>query len=100
MEVFTIGMNRAVELISDKALKTGRSTLKPLKELGEHPTDEGPINIMDGKYGPYVKWKKINATIPKGIDPLQVDMEIAINLIGERLAKSGKKKSLRKIKKT
>ena len=100
MEVFTIGMNRAVELISDKALKTGRSTLKPLKELGEHPTDEGPINIMDGKYGPYVKWKKINATIPKDIDPLQVDMEIAINLIGERLAKSGKKKSLRKIKKT
>ncbi len=98
MEVFTIGMNRAVELISDKALKTGRSKLTPLKELGDHPAKGGQINVMDGKYGPYVKWEKINATIPKDIDPLNVDIGIALTLIEERVAKNGKKKTLKKKK--
>ena len=65
-EVFTVGMNRAVELITEKANKTGRgAAATPLKELGEHPEDGGPINVMDGRYGPYVKWAKINATLPK-----------------------------------
>ena len=98
MDVFTIGMNRAVELISDKALKTGRSKLTPLKELGDHPAKGGSINVMDGKYGPYVKWEKINATIPKDIDPLNVDIEIALKLIEERITKNGKKKTSKKKK--
>jgi len=98
MEVFTIGMNRAVELISDKALKTGRSKLTPLKELGDHPAKGGPVNVMDGKYGPYVKWEKINATIPKDIDPLNVDIGMALTLIEERIAKNGKKKTSKKKK--
>ena len=98
MEVFTIGMNRAVELISEKALKTGRTKLTPLKELGDHPTKDGSINVMDGKYGPYVKWEKVNATIPKDMDPLKVDIKIALKLIEERIAKNGKKKTSRKKK--
>ena len=53
---------------------------------------------MDGKYGPYVKWEKVNATIPKDIDPLNVDIEIALKLIEERIAKNGKKKTSRKKK--
>jgi DNA topoisomerase-1 len=98
MEVFTIGMNRAVELISDKALKTGRSKLTPLKELGDHPAKGGAVNVMDGKYGPYVKWEKINATVPKDIDPLNVDIGMALTLIEERIAKNGKKKTSKKKK--
>ena len=92
MEVFTIGMNRAVEVISEKASKTGRSNLTPLKELGEHPSEGGLINVMDGRYGPYVKWAKINATIPKEIDPNTVDLEKALELLEERISKAGKKK--------
>ena len=53
---------------------------------------------MDGKYGPYVKWEKINATIPKDIDPLNVDIEIALKLIEERITKNGKKKTSKKKK--
>jgi len=92
-EVFTIGMNRAVELIAQKAAKTGRGPAQPpLKELGEHPSEGGPINVMDGRYGPYVKWEKINATLPKGTEPADVTMEIALELIEAKAATKGKKK--------
>ena len=62
-------------------------------ELGEHP-DKGIIDVMDGKYGPYVKWKKINATLPKGVSPEQISLEEAIQLINEKATK--KKASTRK----
>jgi DNA topoisomerase-1 len=98
MEVFTIGMNRAVEVISEKTSKTGKSNLTPLKELGEHPSEGGVINVMDGRYGPYVKWEKINATIPKEIDPHSMDIERALELIEDRISKTGKKKKTLKKK--
>ncbi|MDH5797123.1 MAG: type I DNA topoisomerase, partial [Paracoccaceae bacterium] len=87
-EVFTIGMNRAVEVLAQKAAKGGRgarAAAKPLKELGEHP-DGGPINVMDGRYGPYVKWAKVNATLPKDVTPADVTMEMALELITAKAA--------------
>jgi DNA topoisomerase-1 len=90
-EVFTIGMNRAVEVLAQKLAKTGRGTraaATPLKELGDHP-DGGPVNVMDGRYGPYVKWAKVNATLPKGVEPADVTMEMALELITEKAAKKG-----------
>ena len=53
---------------------------------------------MDGRYGPYVKWEKVNATIPKGTEPGDVTMEMAVQLIAEREAKGGKKTTARKKK--
>ena len=98
-EVFTIGMNRAVELIAEKSAKRGgRSAVAPLKELGEHPESGGPVNVMEGRYGAYVKWDKINATIPKDTEPADVTMDMAMQLIAERAAKGGKKKPARKKK--
>ena len=99
-DVWEIGMNRAVQLIDEKAASRGRgrNAAKTLKELGEHPERGGMVSIMDGKYGPYVKWEKVNATIPKGTDPDSVTMEMANELIEEREAKSGKKKRTTKKK--
>ena len=93
-EVFTIGMNRAVELLAQKASRSrgGRSAASPLKELGEHPEKGGPVNVMDGRYGPYVKWGKINATLPKGVEPADVTMETALRLLEEKAAKKGGKR--------
>ena len=93
-DVFTIGMNRAVEELAKKAASRGqgRAAAKPLKELGEHPEGGGAINIMDGRYGPYVKWEKVNATLPKDTDPQDVTLDMAIQLIAEKSAKSGKGK--------
>lgn len=96
-EVFTVGLNRAVDLIAQKVAKrSGRANQTPLKELGEHPKHGGAVSVMDGRYGPYVKWEKVNATIPKGTEPGDVTMDMAVELITEREAKGGKKTPKRK----
>ncbi|WP_415921206.1 type I DNA topoisomerase [Tateyamaria sp. SN6-1] len=94
-EVWTVGMNRAVQLLAEKvASRGGRgAAAKPLHELGEHPDEGGPVAVMKGKYGPYVKWGKVNATIPKGTEPEDVTMDMAVQLIAE---KAPKKKTTRK----
>lgn len=98
-EVFTIGMNRAVEVLAQKATR-GRGTaapVGPLRVLGEHP-DGGEVQVMPGKYGPYVKWAKVNATLPKGVEPEAVTLDEALVLIAEKAGKSGSKKAAAKPK--
>ncbi|MCP9481448.1 type I DNA topoisomerase [Shimia sp. CNT1-13L.2] len=95
LDVFEIGMNRAVELITEKRNNPGRgrrAAAKPLKELGDHPDEGGAVNIMDGRYGPYVKWEKVNATIPKEVEVADVTMEQAVQWIAEKAAKKGTKR--------
>ena len=96
-DVFTIGMNRAVEELAKKASRgSARTAATPLKELGEHPTEGGPVNVMDGRYGAYVKFGKVNATLPKDVKPEDVTMDMAVQLISEKAAKGGTKKGKRK----
>ncbi|UDL90173.1 type I DNA topoisomerase [Mesorhizobium sp. PAMC28654] len=100
-DVFSIGLNRAVSVIAEKQLKGkgGRNggTAAALKELGEHPDGGGKIVVRDGKYGPYVNFGKVNATLPKGKDPQSVTIEDALALIAEKEAKGGGgKKPVRK----
>ncbi|RDL52139.1 DNA topoisomerase 1 [Ensifer sp. M14] len=90
-DVFSIGLNRAVSVIADKQSKAGgrgRAAAVALKELGDH-AEGGAITVRDGRYGPYVNWGKINATLPQGKDPQSVTVEEALALIAERAAKSG-----------
>jgi DNA topoisomerase-1 len=91
-DVFSIGLNRAVSVLAEKQSKGrgARSTPAALKELGEHPSG-GAMTVRDGRYGPYVNWGKVNATLPKGKDPASVTVEEALALIAERAAKSGGK---------
>ena len=97
-DVFTVGMNHAVELLAAKVASRGSrgKAAVPIRELGEHPEAGGPVNIYDGKYGPYVKWEKINATIPDTVEPADLTMAQAVDLIDERAAKSGKKVAKKK----
>ena len=87
-----MSINRAVTVLAEKQSKgpggRGRTAAAALKELGEHP-DGGAITVRDGRYGPYVNWGKVNATLPKGKDPQSVTVEEALVLIAERAAKDG-----------
>ncbi|HEV7351927.1 MAG TPA: type I DNA topoisomerase [Brevundimonas sp.] len=91
-EVFDVGLNRAVALLAEKrAGRPGRgSAAAPLKELGPHPDTGEAIQIMAGRYGPYVKMGKVNATLPKGTEPEAVTLEIALPLIAAKAGSSGK----------
>ena len=77
--IFTIGLERAVELLAQ-----AKTSATVLRELGPHPDDEKPVEVCNGRYGPYVRHGKINATLPKDISPEEVTLEEALNLIAMR----------------
>ena len=81
-EIFSIGLNRAIVLIAEA--KPGRVSSSLIKDLGEHPEDKKPVRVMKGKFGPYIKYKSINATIPEEKDPSEIIMEEALILIEKR----------------
>ena len=93
-ELFTIGLNRAITLISEA--KPGRMSSSEIKNLGEHPEDKKPVRIMKGQYGPYIKYKSLNATIPEDKDPTELTMEEALILIEKRKEYDKTKKKKRK----
>lgn len=92
-DVFSIGLNRAVSVLAEKQSKGpgGRNGGTPaaLKDLGDHPAGGGKITVRDGRYGAYVNFGKINATLPKGKDPQTVTVDEAVALIAEKEAKGG-----------
>ncbi|MDN2581374.1 type I DNA topoisomerase [Aquibium sp. ELW1220] len=93
-DVFSVGINRAVSVLAEKIASRasgGRrgGTPAALKDLGDHPDGGGKITVRDGKYGPYVNYGKVNATLPKGTEPLAVTVEEALALIAEKAGKSG-----------
>ena len=91
-DLFSIGLNRAITMIAEA--KPGRISSSLIKDLGEHPEDKKPVRIMKGQYGPYIKYKSLNATIPEEKDPNELNMEEALILIEKRKEydKSKKKK--------
>ena len=94
-DLFSIGLNRAITLISEA--KPGRVSSSEIKNIGEHPEDKKPVRVMKGQYGPYIKYKSLNATIPEDKDPTEITMEEALILIEKRkeydkTKKKGKRK--------
>ena len=95
-EVFEIGINRAVSLLAEKAANRRPRASSVIKELGDHPELGGKVQVLSGRYGPYVKHGKVNATLPKDRDPEQVTLQEAVELIAAKSAKGPTKKTPRK----
>ncbi len=87
-EVFEVGINRAVDLLAQKRAGGGRAgrgaAVAPLKELGAFPGSDEKIAVMAGRYGPYIKCGKVNATLPKDVTPETVTLEQAVELINAK----------------
>jgi len=82
-----------VSLLAEKAASSrARHGPSVIKELGEHPELGGKVQVLTGRYGPYVKHGKVNATLPRDREPEQVTMEEAVELITARSAKGPAKK--------
>ena len=98
-DMFEIGENRAIEMLAEKRANPGRGRGgKVVKDLGEHPKTKKAVKIMEGRYGPYVKYEKVNATIPKDKDPKEVTMEMALEYIAAKEKKKPAKKKAAKKK--
>ncbi len=91
--VFTIDLDGAVALLA--AAHTGPA---PLCTLGNHPTEDGQIEIYAGRYGPYVQHGKIRATLPKSVEPESLTLDEALELLTAKAAKevSAKKATAKK----
>jgi DNA topoisomerase-1 len=102
-EVFSVGINRAVALLAEKKAGGGKSRFQRaaptvLKELGEHPKLGGKVQVLSGRYGPYVKHGDVNATLPRSKEPAALTMDEAVQLIAERAAKGPSKSKRRSAK--
>lgn len=81
--VFNVTLDRALTLLA--AAKSGRRAQpRVLKEIGLHPAEQDPIQLLDGRYGPYIKYRNLNVSIPKDTDPMAMDLERAVALIENR----------------
>ena len=90
-DVLTVNLDRALELISKKENRN-----KPIRTLGQHPESGELVEIFDGRYGPYVKHKRVNASIPKDQAPESLTMDQAVEMLTNKEAQKGKKKGRRK----
>ncbi len=91
-DVFTVGLNRAVDLIAEKkANPRTRRGPQALKELGKDSSGT-EIKLMKGRYGPYVTDGSVNATVPDADNAEAITLEQALVLIADRAAKGGGKK--------
>ena len=84
-DVLTVGLNRAVALLAEKASKSRAPTT--LRELGQSADGKSSIVVKQGRYGPYVTDGKTNATLPKSADPQAVTLDEALELIAAKQAK-------------
>ncbi len=85
--VYDIGLERAVALLAEPKSNRGM-----LREVGIHPEDQKPIGVYEGRYGPYVKHGKDNATIPAPLTVESVTLDQAVELLAAKSTKGGVKK--------
>ncbi|HET7548020.1 MAG TPA: type I DNA topoisomerase [Usitatibacter sp.] len=84
--VFDISLERAVALLKEPKSFGARGALKV---LGKHPADGQPVALYSGRYGPYVKHGKVNATLPDQGMIGTITLDEAVELLGAK-AKKGK----------
>ena len=83
--VMNIGLNHAVVLIGENSQNLGRV-------LGDHPDGNGQVLAKSGRFGPYVEYNKIRATLPKSISMEEINLEQAIELIVAKAARPPRSK--------
>lgn len=92
--IFEVDLDFALKLFAQP--KKGRGSAAALKELGTHPDTEEKIQVFNGKYGPYVKCGKVNASLPEDVEVEKVTLEQALELVNAKMKTKGKKKGKKK----
>jgi DNA topoisomerase-1 len=90
-QLLTITMEQSDALFAQPKRRGGR-TKAPIAELGPHPESGAAVRVLDGRYGPYVTDGTINATVPRGVEPAEIDLDQAVELLAERAARGPAKK--------
>ncbi len=86
--VLTIGLNRAVDILAQESKRGG---FGELRKIGDHPEDGKPVTVNRGRFGPYIKHGKLNASLPKTSEVEEVTMEQALELLAKKAEKDKEK---------
>lgn len=99
VDVLTVDMVAALEML---AKSRSRGRVEPLKVLGDHPDDGKPVEVYEGRYGPYVKHGKVNATVPKETDLAALTLAEALPWLAAKASrpKSGRRSAATAARKT
>ncbi len=89
-DVLTVKLDRALELLAQE--KGKRRKAEMLREIGKHPEDGEPIGVYTGRYGPYVKHGRVNASLPKGTEVNDVTLAQAIELLNKKQSQPKRKR--------
>ncbi len=89
--IFEITLPRAIELLAQ-----AKDNNTVLRVLGDHPEDRSSVEICSGRYGPYARHGKINATLPKDISPDEITLAEALELISAKASKASPLKTEKK----
>ena len=94
-----VSLEQAVELLKQPKGRRRAAKAEPLRELGEHPSNGKPLKVLSGRYGPYVTDGEINASLPRGVKPEELEMSQAVELLearARRIAEGGGKPARKK----
>ena len=91
-DVLAIGVNRAVVVLADKAVRESRARgpKRVLRELGAHPDDGAPVWLKTGHFGPFVAHRRRYASLPKEVSADSLTLEQALELLGDGTGPSGR----------
>jgi len=90
-DVLNVGLNRAVILMAEPSKGRFGQGAPSGKLLGEHPEDKKAVTLNKGRFGPYVKWGKVMATVTKSYDPENLTLAQALEIIEAKIAKGPSK---------
>jgi len=96
-DIYTVTYERAIELLRQPKQRRGAAARTVLKEFGKDSSGN-MLQLLDGRYGPYLTNGELNASIPKGTDAMALSPEEAQQLMADRgkAPKRGRKKAPKK----
>jgi DNA topoisomerase-1 len=97
---FGVNLKRALELFAQPKKSRGRGA-QALKDLGKHPDTGDPIQVLSGKYGPYVNCGKVNVSLPEASPPEELSLKAALELLSTKMKpKKNQSKPMKSQRKT
>ena len=85
-----ITFERAMELIKEKKQNPYKRRKIVIKNF-----EDSELEVLDGRYGPYVTNGKVNVTVPKNLNPSDLDLKTCQQMIAEKIKKGSRSRKPR-----
>ncbi|HMB82381.1 MAG TPA: topoisomerase C-terminal repeat-containing protein, partial [Vicinamibacterales bacterium] len=82
-DLFTVDLARALALLAAPKRSARQAQKRVIRKI-DVPNSATPLQVLEGRFGPYVTDGETNASIPKGLDPATISLEEAQGLLEAR----------------